>query len=125
MGVTDCNCIYSRSMSEPRPRKCLKCGVPEDGSPVPTREELLKALLVRMMEESGEIVQAASKFHRFGWDSKHPDRPNGLNNAEHLAFEVGQLFAIVMAMGLHMQDGYTAGITDALLKLKRDGLVEE
>lgn len=50
-------------------------------------------LLVRLMEEAGEIVQAAAKVLRWGWYSAHPD--GGLSNLEALTTECDDLTFLV------------------------------
>lgn len=34
---------------------------------------------IRIIEECGEMIQAVCKGERFGWDSRHPDRPMQTN----------------------------------------------
>lgn len=41
----------------------------------------------KVMEEVGEVLQAYGKMGRFGALSKHPNFPDGLNNAEQLIME--------------------------------------
>jgi hypothetical protein len=53
-----------------------------------TREDKL----VLLIEECGEVIQAATKCLRFGWDRDFPDY--GVNH-EVLAREVGDLLAVV------------------------------
>jgi len=47
-----------------------------------------------LQEESGEVVQAASKILRFGPYSYHPRNP-GPSNQEHLEEEIGGFCAIL------------------------------
>jgi NTP pyrophosphatase (non-canonical NTP hydrolase) len=58
-----------------------------------TRDELL----VLLIEECGEVVQAATKCLRFGYDRDQPDY--GINS-EVLAKEVGDLMGVVEALPL-------------------------
>jgi hypothetical protein len=44
----------------------------------------------RIVEESGEVLQAIGKIDRFGLDSYHP-RKGGLNNAAHMLSELADL----------------------------------
>ena len=48
-----------------------------------------------LQEESAEIIQAASKILRFGYENKHPKFPDGRTNREHLEEELGNLFVIL------------------------------
>jgi NTP pyrophosphatase (non-canonical NTP hydrolase) len=41
----------------------------------PTEEE--DYILTCLMEECGEVIKAASKVKRFGWDNWNPDNPTG------------------------------------------------
>lgn len=54
-------------------------------------------LLVILIEECGEVIQAATKCLRFGWDRYQPGY--GIN-CEILAKEVGDLLGMVEAEGL-------------------------
>jgi hypothetical protein len=58
-----------------------------------TRDEKL----VLLIEECGEVIQAATKCLRFGWDRDQPDY--GVNH-EVLAKEVGDLTGVVNALAL-------------------------
>lgn len=58
-----------------------------------TREEKL----ILLVEECGEVIQAATKCLRFGWDRDFPDY--GINH-EVLAREVGDLLAVVCSLEL-------------------------
>ena len=53
-----------------------------------TRDELL----VLLIEEAGEVIQAATKALRFGFDARHKSRGCC---AENLSAEVGDLLGIV------------------------------
>lgn len=59
-----------------------------------TREELL----VLLMEECAEVIRAASKCLRFGWDRDHPDY--GRNDLV-LAMEAGEAVAVMEALQLN------------------------
>lgn len=56
-----------------------------------TRDECL----ILLIEECGEVIQAATKCLRFGWDRNQPDY--GVNH-EVLAKEVGDLFGVADAL---------------------------
>lgn len=58
-----------------------------------TRDELL----VILMEECAEVIQAASKCLRFGWDREQPEYGQ---NDKVLAGEVGDLLGIMDALPL-------------------------
>ena len=61
--------------------------------------ELTEAQIERLnllQEEAGEIVQAASKVLRFGWDNTYPKV--GCSNLEHLEKEIGGICAILSLM---------------------------
>lgn len=58
-----------------------------------TREQIL----VLLIEEAGEVIQAATKCLRFGWDRDHPDY--GVNH-EVLAREIGDLLGAADALEL-------------------------
>ncbi len=60
-----------------------------------TRDERL----VLLVEECGEVIQAATKCLRFGWDRDQPDY--GVNHKV-LAKEVGDLLGVVDALGLDL-----------------------
>lgn len=53
--------------------------------------------LVMLMEEAGEVVQAASKIIRHGYSSYHPDRTG--NNRDDLSHEVKDFIAVASALG--------------------------
>lgn len=59
-----------------------------------TREEKL----VLLVEECGEVIQAATKCLRFGWDRDFPEY--GVNH-EVLAREVGDLMAVLRSLPLN------------------------
>jgi len=46
---------------------------------------------MRIIEECGEVIQAAMKGERFGWDNYHPDRPE-INNLQQLSLEINDVF---------------------------------
>ncbi len=58
--------------------------------------------IMRIIEECGEILQAAMKLERFGWDNHHPSDPpewTNLDNLEkeilHLNEAVGDLIEVI------------------------------
>lgn len=59
-----------------------------------TRDELL----VLLIEECAEVIQAATKCLRFGWDRNYPGY--GVNH-EKLADEIGELGAVTNALNLN------------------------
>ena len=63
-----------------------------------------KELLVLICEEAAEVIQAATKCLRFGYDTIGPG-DHGMNS-EVLAREAGQLFACVSAAGLMHRDSF-------------------
>ena len=46
-----------------------------------------------LSEECAEVIQAISKFHRFGLDNLKPGKPK--TNCEHLEEELGDLLAMI------------------------------
>lgn len=53
-------------------------------------------LLVLLIEECGEVIQAASKVLRHGWQSRNPTGGvQAVTNEEDLQTEVGQLQAVI------------------------------
>lgn len=52
-------------------------------------------LLNITIEECAEVIQAISKIQRFGWESKHPNQPEGQTNKDHLIEELGDLMCMV------------------------------
>ena len=54
--------------------------------------------LIKLMEECGEVIQAASKILRHGWDSKNPNDPNHLGNKLDLERELADLTAAVLKL---------------------------
>lgn len=65
-------------------------------------------LLDCLVEECAEVIQAAQKCKRFGWDRVYPGYGS---NMEILSSEVGDLYAILDAIPLHRGE----------VKEKRDG----
>jgi len=49
-------------------------------------------LLILLMEEAAEVIQATSKLLRFGKDDFHPTRIN--TNSQELAMEIGDFLAV-------------------------------
>ena len=44
-----------------------------------------------LIEEIGELLQAWSKYYRFGANSFHPDDPNKITNYDTLMSEIGDV----------------------------------
>lgn len=61
-----------------------------------TRDEML----VILIEEAGEVIQAATKCLRFGWDRDWPDY--GVNH-EVLAKEIGDMLGAADELNLNRQ----------------------
>ena len=61
-----------------------------------TREEKL----VLLIEECGEVIQAATKCLRFGWDRDHPGY--GCNKIV-LAEEIGDLLGVIDSLPLNAE----------------------
>ena len=62
----------------------------------------VEEMVEHLTEEAGEIVCAAMKAARHGFDSYHPDRPNVTNKSD-LEKEIGHLIAIkerLVSMGV-------------------------
>lgn len=62
-----------------------------------------KERLDLLQEECAEIIQAVSKIKRFGFEGKHPRKPEGQTNKEHLEAEIGGL-AVVLELLLDAKD---------------------
>jgi len=67
-------------------------------------------LLTCLMEECGELIQAASKCIRHGTDSHHPDRP-GQTNWHELKQEITDVKAIIELLnksgdGMYVDERY-------------------
>lgn len=58
-------------------------------------------LLIGLIEECGEVIQAATKCLRFGFDSDH-DIGYGRND-HRLAFEIGDVLGIIEALPLNRE----------------------
>jgi NTP pyrophosphatase (non-canonical NTP hydrolase) len=63
--------------------------------------------LAKLAEEAGEIVQAAMKILRHGYDSFNPDDPDHEGNRAELERELGDLHAIT---GLMLERGDLHGV---------------
>ncbi len=59
-----------------------------------TRDEIL----VVVIEEAAEVIKAATKIQRFGWDRNQPGY--GINN-EVLAMEIGDLLGAIDGLNLN------------------------
>lgn len=85
----------------------------------------LDDLLILATEESAEIIQAATKCQRFGWETNFP--PYGINR-EVLAKEIGELLAIadaLLSFGLDptiINKARTTKIARALEAKKKHGI---
>jgi NTP pyrophosphatase (non-canonical NTP hydrolase) len=84
-----------------------------------TRDEVL----ILLIEECGEVIQAATKCLRFGWDVDH-----GLgygNNRDQLAKELGELTAVRDELdidtGKSFMDGWKDKIARAEIAKERYG----
>ncbi len=61
--------------------------------------------LVLLIEESGEIIQAATKILRHGYESTHPDKPHRTNRMD-LEKEIGHFnIALVLMTQSIVEDG--------------------
>lgn len=77
-----------------------------------SREELL----VLLVEECGEVIQAATKCLRFGFDVDHGTGYG--NNSKALAKESGELAAIVCELGLPIDDCFISGMSNKIERAK-------
>ena len=69
------------------------------------------ANLVLLIEECGEVVQAATKALRFGWLHSWPNYEGGQTNESVVTKEVGDLIACIERLGfcaLHVDKARTA-----------------
>jgi hypothetical protein len=86
---------------------------------------LTKAQIERLQllqEEASEIIQAASKILRFGYEGKHPSSgPSDLNNVDKLSEELGNLVVVLdlMVSGGELSEEKVQGF--ATEKLNRIG----
>lgn len=55
-------------------------------------------LLVRLMEEAGEVIQCCSKVLRWGWSSTHPHDTTGEDNADALEREIDDFNDIIQRL---------------------------
>ena len=53
--------------------------------------------LEMLIEEAGEVIQAATKVLRFGYNNYHPDRPS-VTNKQELASEIKDFEAVAFYM---------------------------
>ena len=60
------------------------------------QNEVGEALLITQ-EECAEVIQAASKIFRFGFDSRYPNS-NSPTNKENLEEEIGDLLAMIVVL---------------------------
>jgi len=54
--------------------------------------------LAMLIEECGEVIQAATKVLRHGWDSHHPEVADGETNKEALERELGDVMGVMHGM---------------------------
>ena len=60
----------------------------------PSQAERLDVLI----EEAAEVIMAACKIQRFGFESYHPDHVEGPNNLENLHNEIGNFVSMLDLM---------------------------
>lgn len=60
--------------------------------------------LVLLIEECGEVIQAATKALRFGWKHSWPDYENGAPNSQSVTKEIGNVLACVDRLELDIVD---------------------
>jgi hypothetical protein len=72
--------------------------------------------LIMLIEECAEVIQAATKCLRHGYESRHPD--GGETNLEYLERELADLHAVRWAMAEQGDAGVlsTAGIWERKLR---------
>lgn len=68
--------------------------------------------LAMLVEECGEVIQAATKVLRHGYESFDPDNPALTSNAEHLEREICDLLAVVRGMTILGDLGNEPSIRD-------------
>lgn len=64
----------------------------------PRLTEAERELLVMLMEEAGEVVQAAAKVLRHGWESVNPHDPLLVSNRDALDLELRNVLAVLELM---------------------------
>src|ERR1700761_4172460 len=84
-----------------------------------TRDELL----ILLIEECGEVIQAATKCLRFGWDVDHGTGYG--NNRDQLAKELGELTAGRDELNLDYGDCHTAFMSGWKDKIARAEAAKE
>lgn len=62
-----------------------------------------QVLLVRLMEEAGELIQACSKTLRWGWDSVNPYDASDETNRRFVQRELGDVIDIAKRLKLRMR----------------------
>lgn len=77
-----------------------------------TRDELL----VLLIEECGEVIQAATKCLRFGYDVDHGTGYG--NNRDHLSTEYGELAAVSEELELHRGQPFWQGWANKIRRAK-------
>lgn len=81
-----------------------------------------RELLIILIEECGEVIQAATKILRHGPYSRSPLRPDSPCNKEHLGEEIGQLDYLiekVQSAGLIFQEDRRLGVSSKEDNFKR------
>jgi hypothetical protein len=63
----------------------------------------------KLLEELHEVGMAVCKAKRFGWLSRHPDKPEGPTNFEHLRDEMQDLTKRWEELVLHLQHRASSG----------------
>jgi len=79
----------------------------------------------KVMEEVGELLQAYGKVGRFGAMSKHPDRPEGLTNAEQVIMECEDVVTRVRELKAEMYDVMRVETNKALTEAIETGDMTE
>lgn len=79
---------------------------------IPTDAE--RERLVVLMEECGEVIQAAANILRFGWDSQYA----GITNAQRLRDEMDDVQGMIWAIG-QMDDAFVSESPSQVWERKR------
>lgn len=92
------------------------------------KQTQVRNLLINMMEEAGEVTQAAGKWVRFGAESHHPEDPQKLPNKVLLAREIGNLLAIATLLGgdnMLCEEEIRIGFKTKIENLKKYGYIDK
>lgn len=82
-------------------------------------------LLKHLIEEAAEVVQAATKCQRFGYDSWHPDDIHHTTNNVLLAREIGNLIAVVTSLGCVIpEEEVQYGVQQKIKNMRKYGDIE-